>query len=82
MNFKAVKGRLVIKKDLDKTSKGGIILVSRDSKRGHVVSVHPANEDDYQINDVVVFEYNRGPEFKVNDDEYVVVDIDDVLVKI
>ena len=82
MNFKAVKGRLVIRKDLDSTTKGGIILVTSDTKRGHVVAVHPKDEEDYQINDVVVFEYNRGPTFKIEDKEYVVVDIDEVLVKL
>lgn len=82
--------RIVVKREEAKATKGGILLpesAQKKPKEGTVVAVGPGKLNDkgqlcamdVQVNDKVLFSSYGGTEYKIDDQEYLVLSEEDVL---
>jgi len=88
--LKPLGNRVVIKRRLAQTSKGGILLpetAKEKPKEGEVIAVGPGKTDDdgqveklsIQVGDIVLFGAYAGTEVKHDDEEYLIMSEDDIL---
>ena len=86
MNIKPLQDRVVIKMlEAEETTKGGIILSAASKEKpqvAEVVAVGPGKEDvkmEVKIGDKVLTSKYSGTEVKINDEEYTILKMDDIL---
>ncbi|TXE83540.1 co-chaperone GroES [Campylobacter peloridis] len=82
MNFQPLGKRVLVKRvEETKTTASGIIIpdnVKEKPLTGEVIAVSKEVED-IKINDKVVFAKYGGSEIKLNNEEYLVLNTDDIL---
>lgn len=86
MNIKPLQDRVVIKMlEAEETTKGGIILSAASKEKpqiAEVVAVGPGKEDvkmEVKIGDKVLTSKYSGTEVKIDDEEYTILKMDDIL---
>ena len=89
MRVQPLGERLLIKPiKEEKKTEGGIVLpdtAKEKPMKAEVVAVGPAVEDDsdfqVRVGDKVIFSKYAGTEIKIDDEDYIIIDKDDVLAK-
>jgi chaperonin GroES len=61
---------------------GGIIIPASVQEKPHQAIVYLSDHEDYKTGDVVLYRKYSGFEFKFGNDEYLVIEAGDVLVKL
>ena len=86
MNIKPLQDRVVIKMlEAEETTKGGIILSAASKEKpqiAEVVAVGPGKEDvkmEVKIGDKVLTSKYSGTEVKIDDEEYTILKMEDIL---
>ncbi len=86
MNIKPLQDRVVIKMlEAEETTKGGIILTAASKEKpqiAEVVAVGPGKEDvkmEVKIGDKVLTSKYSGTEVKIDDEEYTILKMEDIL---
>lgn len=86
MNIKPLQDRVVIKMlEAEKTTKGGIILSAASKEKpqvAEVVAVGPGKEDvkmEVKVGDKVLTSKYSGTEVKIDDEEYTILKMEDIL---
>ncbi len=86
MNIKPLQDRVVIKMlEAEETTKGGIILSAASKEKpqvAEVVAVGPGKEDvkmEVKVGDKVLTSKYSGTEVKIDDEEYTILKMDDIL---
>lgn len=86
MNIKPLQDRVVIKMlEAEETTKGGIILSAASKEKpqiAEVVAVGPGKEDvkmEVKIGDKVLTSKYSGTEVKIEDEEYTILKMEDIL---
>jgi len=87
MTVKPLGNRLLIKPIVEeKKSEGGIVLpdsAKEKPQKAEVKEVGKLEEDyDIKVGDKVIFSKYAGTEIKIEDEDYIIIDIDDVLAKV
>lgn len=87
MTVKPLGNRLLIKPiKEEKKTEGGIVLpdsAKEKPQKAEIVEIGKLEEDfDLKIGDKVIFSKYAGTEIKIEDVEYIIIDVDDVLAKI
>jgi len=92
VNIKPLDERIVVKfKEVKETTKSGIVLPDTAEKdkpqQGEIIAVGKTccsedGEPQVKVGDVVVFDKFAGTEVTLDDDDYVIVNIEDVLAVI
>jgi chaperonin GroES len=87
MNVKPLGNRLLIKPvKEEKKTEGGIVLpdsAKEKPQKAEIIEIGKLEEDfDLKIGDKVIFSKYAGTEIKIDDVEYIIIDVDDVLAKI
>jgi chaperonin GroES len=87
MTVKPLGNRLLIKPIVEeKKSEGGIVLpdsAKEKPQKAEVKEVGKLEEDyDIKVGDKVIFSKYAGTEIKIDDEDYIIIDIDDVLAKV
>lgn len=81
--LKPLNSNVILKREkAQTTTSSGIVLVSPKesaSNQAVVVAVGPKCDDLLQENQTVVFKEYSGTKFKVEDDEYIIIDEEDIL---
>ena len=83
-SIKPVNKQIIIKvpKVEDKISRGGIIIPASVAEKPHQGIVYMSDHDEYKTGDVVLYRKYSGFEFAIEDQEYLVIEGGDVLVKL
>lgn len=86
MNIKPLQDRVVIKMlEAEETTKGGIILSAASKEKpqiAEVVAVGPGKEDvkmEVKIGDKVLTSKYSGTEVKIDEEEYTILKMEDIL---
>ncbi len=86
MSIKPLQDRVVIKMlEAEETTKGGIILSAASKEKpqvAEVVAVGPGKEDvkmEVKVGDKVLTSKYSGTEVKIDDEEYTILKMDDIL---
>lgn len=86
MTIKPLNDRVVIKKlEAEETTKGGIILTAAAKEKpqyAEVVAVGPGNNDvtmEVKIGDKVLIGKYAGTDVKIDDEEYTITKMEDIL---
>ena len=86
MSIKPLQDRVVIKMlEAEETTKGGIILSAASKEKpqvAEVVAVGPGKEDvkmEVKVGDKVLTSKYAGTEVKIDDEEYTILKMDDIL---
>lgn len=86
MNIKPLQDRVVIKMlEAEETTKGGIILAAASKEKpqiAEVVAVGPGKDKvtmEVKIGDKVLTSKYSGTEVKIDDEEYTILKMDDIL---
>lgn len=86
MNIKPLQDRVVIKMlEAEETTKGGIILTAASKEKpqvAEVVAVGPGKEDvkmEVKVGDKVLTSKYSGTEVKIDDEEYTILKMEDIL---
>lgn len=86
MNIKPLQDRVVIKMlEAEETTKGGIILSAASKEKpqiAEVVAVGPGKEDvkmEVKVGDKVLTSKYSGTEVKIEDEEYTILKMEDIL---
>ncbi len=86
MNIKPLQDRVVIKMlEAEETTKGGIILSAASKEKpqvAEVVAVGPGKEDvkmEVKVGDKVLTSKYSGTEVKIDDEEYTILKMEDIL---
>lgn len=87
MTVKPLGNRLLIKPIVEeKKTEGGIVLpdsAKEKPQKAEVKEVGKLEEDyDIKVGDKVIFSKYAGTEIKIEDEDYIIIDIDDVLAKV
>ncbi|RAO99103.1 molecular chaperone GroES [Petrotoga sp. 9PW.55.5.1] len=87
MTVKPLGNRLLIKPIVEeKKTEGGIVLpdsAKEKPQKAEVKEVGKLEEDyDIKVGDKVIFSKYAGTEIKIDDEDYIIIDIDDVLAKV
>ncbi|HOB16260.1 MAG TPA: co-chaperone GroES [Defluviitoga sp.] len=87
MTVKPLGNRLLIKPiKEEKKTEGGIVLpdsAKEKPQKAEIVEIGKLEEEfDLKIGDKVIFSKYAGTEIKIEDVEYIIIDVDDVLAKI
>ncbi|CEP77874.1 MAG: co-chaperone GroES [Defluviitoga tunisiensis] len=87
MNVKPLGNRLLIKPvKEEKKTEGGIVLpdsAKEKPQKAEIIEIGKLEEDfDLKVGDKVIFSKYAGTEIKIDDVEYIIIDVDDVLAKI
>ncbi|MDI3472695.1 MAG: chaperonin GroES [Thermotogaceae bacterium] len=87
MTVKPLGERLLIKPiKEEKKTEGGIVLpdtAKEKPQKAEVVAVGDKVEDlDIQVGDKVIFAKYAGTEIKIEDEDYIIIDANDILAKI
>ncbi len=88
--IKPMGNRIVVQREDAKASKGGILLPESAQKKpreGTVLSVGPGKPDesgkvqkiDVNVGDKILFSSYGGTEYKIDEDEYLILSEEDVL---
>ena len=86
MKIKPLGKRLLIKPILEeKKTEGGIVLpdtAKEKPMKAEVIEVGKLEDDiDIKAGDKVIFSKYAGTEIKIDDEEYIIIELDDVLAK-
>jgi chaperonin GroES len=83
MKFKPLGARAVLKEvELEQTTESGIVLpdtAKQKPQTAEVVAVGEHEDVKVSVGDVVVFRKYAGTEFKIDDEEHLVVEGEDIL---
>lgn len=87
MNIKPLGNRLLIKPIVEekKTESGIVLPDSAKEKPQSALVIEVGNlDEDYDINkgDKVIFSKFAGTEIKVNDEDHIIIDVEDILAKV
>lgn len=87
MTVKPLGERLLIKPiKEEKKTEGGIVLpdtAKEKPQKAEVVAVGDKVEDlDVQVGDKVIFAKYAGTEIKIDDEDYIIIDANDILAKV
>jgi chaperonin GroES len=87
MNIKPLGNRLLIKPIVEekKTESGIVLPDSAKEKPQSALVIEVGNiDDDYDINkgDKVIFAKFAGTEIKMNEEEHIIIDVEDILAKV
>lgn len=88
--IKPLGNRIVVRREVAKTTKGGILLpeaAQEKPRRGEVVAVGPGKADEkgkisqllLKVGDTVLFSPYSGSEYKADEIDYLILSEDDVL---
>lgn len=88
--IKPLANRILVKREEARTTKGGILLpetAQEKPRQGKVVAVGPGKMDekgknqpiDLKVGDQIFFSSYSGTEYKVGDQEYLILNEEDVL---
>ncbi|AEX86279.1 molecular chaperone GroES [Marinitoga sp. 1135] len=86
MKVKPLGNRLLIKPVIEeKKTEGGIVLpdtAKEKPMRAEVVAIGTIDDDvEINVGDHVVFAKYSGTEIKIDDEDYIIIDVDDILAK-
>lgn len=86
MTVKPLGNRLLIKPVVEeKKTEGGIVLpdtAKEKPMRAEVVALGTLDDDvDINVGDYVIFAKYSGTEIKIDDEDYILIDVDDILAK-
>ncbi|OQY09993.1 MAG: co-chaperone GroES [Marinitoga sp. 4572_148] len=86
MRVKPLGNRLLIKPVIEeKKTEGGIVLpdtAKEKPMRAEVVAIGTIDDDvEINVGDHVIFAKYSGTEIKVDDEDYILIDVDDILAK-
>jgi chaperonin GroES len=86
MTVKPLGNRLLIKPVVEeKKTEGGIVLpdtAKEKPMRAEVVALGTLDDDvDINVGDHVIFAKYSGTEIKIDDEDYILIDVDDILAK-
>ncbi|WGS64464.1 co-chaperone GroES [Marinitoga aeolica] len=86
MKVKPLGNRLLIKPVIEeKKTEGGIVLpdtAKEKPMRAEVVAIGNIDDDvEINVGDHVIFAKYSGTEIKVDDEDYILIDVDDILAK-
>jgi chaperonin GroES len=87
MNIKPLGNRLLIKPIVEekKTESGIVLPDSAKEKPQSALVIEVGNiDDDYDINkgDKVIFAKFAGTEIKMNEEDHIIIDVEDILAKV
>jgi len=87
MTVKPLGNRLLIKPVTEeRKTEGGIVLpdsAKEKPQKAEVKEVGKLDEDyDIKVGDKVIFSKYAGTEIKIDDEDYIIIDLDDVLAKV
>ncbi|SHH36808.1 co-chaperone GroES [Thermosipho atlanticus] len=88
MKVRPLGSRLLIKPITEeKRTEGGIVLpdtAKEKPMKAEVIAVGNIEDSDIEINvgDKVIFSKYSGTEIKIEDEDYIIIDLDDILAKI
>jgi len=87
MTVKPLGNRLLIKPITEeRKTEGGIVLpdsAKEKPQKAEVKEVGKLDEDyDLKVGDKVIFSKYAGTEIKIDDDDYIIIDVEDVLAKV
>ncbi|PNR95856.1 co-chaperone GroES [Petrotoga sp. 9PWA.NaAc.5.4] len=87
MTVKPLGNRLLIKPITEeKKTEGGIVLpdsAKEKPQKAEVIQIGKLEDDyDLKIGDKVIFSKYAGTEIKIEDEDYIIIDVDDVLAKV
>jgi len=87
MTVKPLGERLLIKPiKEEKKTEGGIVLpdtAKEKPQKAEVVAIGDKVEDlDVQVGDKVIFAKYAGTEIKIDDEDYIIIDVNDILAKV
>lgn len=86
MKVRPLGNRLLIKPVIEeKKTEGGIVLpdtAKEKPMRAEVVAIGTIDDDvEINVGDYVIFAKYSGTEIKVDDEDYILIDVDDILAK-
>ncbi|ABX31875.1 molecular chaperone GroES [Petrotoga mexicana DSM 14811] len=87
MTVKPLGNRLLIKPITEeRKTEGGIVLpdsAKEKPQKAEVKEVGKLDEDyDLKVGDKVIFSKYAGTEIKIDDEDYIIIDVEDVLAKV
>ena len=87
MNFKPYGNRIVVKRhDRNNTTKTGIILPdtagATEANSGDIVAIGDEVSKDVELGDSVMFGKYAGSEINIDEEQYLIINFEDVLGKV
>jgi len=69
----------------EKKTEGGIVLPDSAKEKAEVVAVGKIDDEekfDIKVGDKVIYSKYAGTEIKIDDEDYIIIDVNDILAKI
>ncbi len=82
MNFKPLGKRVLVERtEVETKTASGIILVDSAKEKPNTAIVKAVGTDvtELKVGDTIVFEQYRGTEFNLNGEDYLVLDIENII---